>query len=369
MTLPKELDLTALSPTRLWVPKHVLITQAAAELPHTAEIVRRCEQAGVDDIRILPGNALTGLRGATERETYASAKNTLAVVVAPPSALKPQPIPPSADWRIDLARGCPAHCQYCYLAGSLQGPPVTRVYANIDDVLGGIRTHAGRGSVTSGTLERGGEGTTFELSCYTDPLGIESVTGSLAAAISRVGAGNFGSNVSLRFTTKFDDVGGLLNLNHGRRTRIRFSVNAAEVANRFEGGTARMPARLDALRTVAAAGYRVGLTIAPIMPIPGWREEYADLLDDVSAAVEGIDDLDLTAEIITHRFTPASKEVLLGWYPRTRLEMDEESRSRKRSKFGGVKYVYPKQTMTEMRGWFTSELERRLPAARLLYWT
>jgi spore photoproduct lyase len=49
--------------------------------------------------------------------------------------------------------------------------------------------------------------------------------------------------------------------------------------------------------------------------------------------------------------------------------MDEDSRSQKRSKFGGVKYVYPKQTMTEMRRWFTEELERRLPAARLLYWT
>ncbi|MBG6183963.1 hypothetical protein IWX65_001931 [Arthrobacter sp. CAN_A214] len=65
MTTAQELDLTSLSPTRLWVPKHVMITRAAAELPHTAGIIRRCERAGVDDIRILPGNALTGLRGAT----------------------------------------------------------------------------------------------------------------------------------------------------------------------------------------------------------------------------------------------------------------------------------------------------------------
>jgi spore photoproduct lyase len=130
-----------------------------------------------------------------------------------------------------------------------------------------------------------------------------------------------------------------------------------------------MPARLAALRAVATAGYRVGLTIAPVMPVPGWREQYGPLLDDVHEAVAGIRDLDLTAEIITHRFTPASKEVLLGWYPKTKLEMDEDSRSQKRSKFGGVKYVYPKQTMTEMRRWFTEELQRRLPAARLLYWT
>ena len=141
------------------------------------------------------------------------------------------------------------------------------------------------------------------------------------------------------------------------------------MANRFEGGTARVPARLQALRALALAGYPVGLTIAPVMPVDSWREGYGRLLDDVVAAVDGVRDLDLTAELITHRFTPASKDVLLGWYPRTKLEMDEDSRSRKTSKFGGVKYVYPKQIMSEMRSWFTAELDRRLPNSRLLYWT
>jgi spore photoproduct lyase len=354
---------------RLWVPKRALVTAAAAEQPHTAEIIRRCTAAGVEDIQTLPGNRLTGLTDGTAREVYARAKSTLAVVVAPPSARKPQPIPPSADWRIDLARGCPAHCQYCYLAGSLTGPPVTRVYANLDEVLAGIGTHAGRGTVTSTSTDRAHEGTTFELSCYTDPLGLEHLTGSLATTIGRVGAGHFGIDVSLRFTTKYDGVENLLGLGHNRRTRARFSVNAAEVAGRFEGGTASLPARLAALAAMARSGYPVGLTIAPVMPIPGWTDAYATLLDDVAAAVDGIADLDLTAEIITHRFTTGSKDVLLGWYPRTKLEMDEERRTRKRAKFGGVKYVYPKQTMTEMRTWFTGELARRVPAARLLYWT
>jgi spore photoproduct lyase len=359
----------ALRPARLWVPKRVLITRSAAEQPHTAEIVRRCQSANVREIEFLPGDRLTGLSGDTERETYARAKTTLAVVVAPPSLLKPQPIPPSADWRIDLARGCPAHCQYCYLAGSLSGPPVTRVYANLDDVLAGIPAHAGRGRVTSGTVERGHEGTTFEMSCYTDPLGIEHLTGSLSAAITRVGRGDFGQDVSLRFTTKFDAVEGLLDLSHGRRTRIRVSVNADEIAARFEGGTAPMPARLAALRRMALAGYPVGLTIAPVMPIPDWQAAYARLLEDVASAVADVPGLDLTAEIITHRFTPGSKDVLLEWYPKTKLEMDESSRSRKRNKFGGTKYVYPKDTMSQMRTWFAEALDRRLPGVQLLYWT
>ena len=37
--------------------------------------------------------------------------------------------------------------------------------------------------------------------------------------------------------------------------------------------------------------------------------------------------LDLTAELITHRFTPKSKAVQLGWYPGTALDLDESSRS------------------------------------------
>jgi spore photoproduct lyase len=354
---------------RSWVPKRVLITRSASELPHTAEIIRRCEVAGVTDIEILAGDRLTGLRGATPRETYARAKSTLAVVVAPPSACVPQPIPPSADWRIDLARGCPAHCQYCYLAGSLPGPPVIRAYANLDELLAGIGTHAGRGQVTYGTESRGHEGTTFELSCYTDPLGIEGVTGSLSRAITRVGRGDFGNGVQLRFTTKFDDVATIVDLPHARRTRARFSVNATEVARRFEAGTASISARLGALRSLAEAGYRVGLTIAPIMPVADWRQAYGTLLDEVAAAIDGIGDLDLSVELITHRFTPSSRETLLEWYPRTRLEMDPGQRAEKRSKFGGVKYVYPRDTMREMRQWFSDEIATRLPTAQILYWT
>ncbi len=361
--------------TRLWVPRRVLVTRSAAPLPHTGRILRRCADAGVTDVEFLGSARLTGLRVRgtdgtdDERATYARAKSTLAVVVSAPSKRKLQPIPPSADWRLDLAEGCPAHCQYCYLAGSLGGPPVTRVYADLDAVLAGMDAYVGAGSVTSGTVARGGEGTTFEASCYTDPLGIDHVTGSLSAAIAHVGTHAFAGPVQLRATTKFGAVEPLLDLPHGGRTRIRVSVNADAVAGRFEGGTDPVPARLAGLGLLARAGYPVGLTIAPIMPVPGWREEYGALLEAAAAELAGVAGLDLTVECITHRFTPKSKDVLAGWYPRTRLEMDPEQRSRKRGKFGAVKYVYPAERMRELRAWFDAELERRIPAARPLYWT
>ena len=354
--------------TRLWTPRHVVVTRSAAERPHAEEILRRVAAAGVDDVTFLKGDRLTGLRGADERATYARAKATLAVVVSPASKRTLQPIPPSADWRVDLAEGCPAHCQYCYLAGSLAGPPVTRVYADLDEILAGLDAYVGRGGVTSGTDARGNEGTTFEASCYTDPLGIEHLTGSLAATIAHVGTHRFPGPVQLRATTKFGAVGPLIGLPHAGRTRIRASVNSASAA-RFEGGTDPVATRLAGLGALARAGYPVGLTIAPIMPAGDWRAEYGALLDAAAAELSDVPGLDLTVECITHRFTPNSKQTLETWYPRTKLEMDPDARRRKFGKFGAVKYVYPADAMRELRTWFDDALATRLPAARTLYWT
>ena len=359
-------DLSGLAPpprpARRWTPKRVVVTPDALDHPHGRRIVERVESLGLE-VERLPANRLTGVRGDDERQTYVRAKSTMAIVVSPPSRRKLQPIAPSADWRFDLAEGCPAHCQYCYLAGSLSGPPVTRVYADVDEILAGLAPYVGEGTAK----RRPEEGTTFEASCYTDPLALEHLTGSWQRAVEHFG--QWEADVQLRWTTKYADVDTFTSLDHRGRTRVRFSVNATPVTTRMEGGTAKLEERIAALGTLARAGYPVGLTIAPIMPVPDWRSEYGRLLDLVAATVDGIPDLDLTAELITHRFTPGSKEVLLGWYPRTQLDMDESRRTQKRGKFGGVKHVYPKDVMSELRGWFESALAERLPACRILYWT
>jgi spore photoproduct lyase len=363
-------DLSAVAPpahpARSWTPKRVVATPAAYDHPHGRRIMALVEGLGLE-VERLRSNRLNGVRGETDRETYARAKATMAIVVSPPARRELQPIAPSADWRFDLAEGCPAHCQYCYLAGSLSGPPVTRVYADLDEILDNLAAYEGRGTVTSRRVARRDEGTTFEASCYTDPLALEHLTGSWRRAVEHFG--RWDAPVQLRWTTKFDDVGSFVGLPHAGRTRVRFSVNCLPVTSRFEGGTSRVADRLAALRTLATDGYPVGLTIAPIMVVPDWRDRYGELLDAVAAAVDGVPDLDLTAELITHRFTPGSKEVLLGWYPRTRLEMDEESRTRKHGKFGSVKYVYPADTMSELRSWFEAGIAERLPGCRVLYWT
>ncbi len=351
---------------KTWIRKRVVATPAALDWPHGRAMVDRAAALGAEVVR-LKSNRLTGLSQSDKRREYLLAKSTLAVTTASPAKRRLQPIPPSADWRFDLAEGCPAHCQYCYLAGSLSGPPVTRAYANLPEIFEGLGDYVGRGAITSRSVARAHEGTTFEASCYTDPLGIEHLTGSLAEAITVFGRWN--ADAQLRWTTKYDGVDSLLGLPHGGRTRVRFSVNAEPITRRLEGGTASLPARLRALGRMAEARYPVGLTIAPIMPIEDWRGSYGALLDDAAAALATAPALDLTVELITHRFTPGSKEVLTDWYPGSSLEMDESVRARKTTKFGSTKYVYPVETMRALRGWFEAEVARRLPAARILYWT
>lgn len=355
---PVEVAEPVASNSRLWLPKRVVFTPEALDEPFGQQILNRVKQYDLP-VEIMKNNRITGLRGETEKETYKIAKNTLAIVNAPPSAFKLRPIPPSADFQFHLAEGCPAHCQYCYLAGSLQGPPAIRVFANLPLILQNTLRYKSPKPTTS-----------FEASCYTDPLSIEHLTGSLQETIKFFGEQ---PNAHLRFVTKFHTVDPLLNIEHNGHTRWRISLNAAPVSRRLEGGTSSLPDRINALRKLAqpkelgGGNYPIGVVLAPIMAIPNWEQEYRVMLDELKNNLNFT--TDLTFELITHRFTPGSKEVLLGWYPNTSLEMDEAQRAVKRNKFGGTKYVYPADSMMAMKMFFYKEIKQRFPEAQILYWT
>jgi len=103
------------------------------------------------------------------------------------------------------------------------------------------------------------------------------------------------------------------------------------------------------------------------MPFDDWPLHYRRLFDLIGEVLNF--PCDLTFELISHRFTPGSKNVLQSWYPNSKLEMDESNRVMKRNKFGGVKYVYDGDTMKMMRRFFEQQIQERFPHAKILYWT
>lgn len=234
-----------------------------------------------------------------------------------------------------------------------------RAYGNLDEILAELPPAM---RAASGRNAEGG--TSFEASCYTDPLGIEHLPGSLSRCITFFADQPYGR---LRWVSKFTAVEPLLGLRHGGHTRCRVSVNADWVARQFEAGTPPVGSRLAAFRELGNAGYPLGCVIAPILPFEGWEQGYSELLERIHVELGRFSDL--TFELITHRFTPGSKAVLQDWYPASKLDLDQAQRAEKRNKFGGTKYVFAPAQMQHLKQFFQREIRRRFPGGRILYWT
>jgi spore photoproduct lyase len=58
-------------------------------------------------------------------------------------------------------------------------------------------------------------------------------------------------------------------------TIIAWSLNSPLVSQKYELGAPSFEQRLLAARKVQGAGYRVRIRLDPIVPIQGWKEEYA----------------------------------------------------------------------------------------------
>ncbi len=329
--------------------KRFLFEEKALEYPLGRDIYSRVQQWPVE-VKILKGGRISGIPGRTPAEAYREGKRTL--VVGLRKKLEFETCKPSAHYQLPLVSSCIGKCEYCYLQTQLGNKPYVKVNVNIAEIMAKTRELI---------KAREPEVTLFEASATSDPIPVERISGILGMAI-----GFFGSldNGRLRLVTKFADVEPLVNLQHHQRTTIRFSVNPSRLIQRFEHGTTPLEARLTAARRMLEAGYPIGLMIAPVFIEPGWQEEYRGLLDTIR---QYLDEVAFDLEIITHRFTTQAKGRILELYPESSLPMVESERRFKYGQFGYGKYVYPQETMAEVKNFFNGYLPQVLPGSRLLY--
>ncbi|MCJ7505130.1 hypothetical protein MUP05_01470 [Candidatus Bathyarchaeota archaeon] len=71
-----------------------------------------------------------------------------------------------------------------------------------------------------------------------------------------------------------------------KQTITAFSINAPEVARRYERSAPPPGERIEAARLLSEAGYDTRLRIDPIFPIENCREHYRDLLYSIFSALE-----------------------------------------------------------------------------------
>ncbi|WP_407673168.1 spore photoproduct lyase [Paenibacillus alkalitolerans] len=340
---------------KVFIPELVYFEPDSLEYPMGARIYKWAQENDLPIRMTTSHNRITDLPGETDLEKYKIAKRTLVVGVR--KTLEFDTSKPSAEYAIPVATGCMAHCHYCYLQTTLGAKPYVRVYVNIDDITNRALKYI---------EERKPEITRFEAACTSDPVGLEHITGSLSHLIEFMGKQEYGR---LRFVTKFNNVEPLLALEHNKRTRIRFSVNADYVIRNFEPATSSFTERIEAAGKVARAGYPLGFIIAPIIWHEGWEEGYAELIRSLKREVPPEAETELTFELIQHRFTKTAKRVIQARYPKTKLEMDEVKRKYKWGRWGQGKYVYPDEQANALREFLTEQIFANFPKASIDYFT
>ena len=80
------------------------------------------------------------------------------------------------------------------------------------------------------------------------------------------------------FVTKSTDVDNLIGIENKEQAVVSFSLNAPDVAERWEKAPSPA-ARIEAAGRLKDVGYEVRLRIDPMVPIEGWKEDYLGLLD------------------------------------------------------------------------------------------
>ncbi|MDF2881450.1 MAG: Spore photoproduct lyase [Clostridiaceae bacterium] len=328
----------------MFIPKRIIFEKDSLEYSMAKEILDEFKQRNnVEIINLTSNKYKQYIPGSDLFSQYREGKRTLIAGVK--KTLKFQSCKPSAHYQLPLVSGCMGQCEYCYLNTQLGDKPFIKVYVNVEDILQKAGTYI---------EERLPDITIFEGSATSDPLPVEPYTHSLEKAIIFFGKNK---NARFRFVTKYDNVDSLLKLEHNNHTEIRFSINTSYIANKYEHFTASPSRRIEASIKAAEAGYPTGFLIAPVFIYPNWKEEYHGLLLELRNKLPANLKFPLTFEIISHRFTTIAKNRILQIFPESDVPMNEEQRKFKYGQFGYGKYVYPKESIDEIKQFFMQDIE------------
>jgi spore photoproduct lyase len=167
--------------------------------------------------------------------------------------------------------GCPYSCSYCYLQTTFRGQIQPVAYTNRAKLLaeldawlaqpGSLRLNAGE---------------------LMDSLALDGVIPLVDDLVPRFAAQD---RHKLLLVTKSANVGNLLKHDPRGQIIVAFSVNATEVSAAYEKGPPEPLRRIEAAARVKDAGYHLTLRLDPMIPVDGWREDYARFLEEACRVV------------------------------------------------------------------------------------
>jgi spore photoproduct lyase len=169
------------------------------------------------------------------------------------------------------AYGCPFDCAWCYLKGTFRFLP-TRTKPVVKD-LKKVESHTRRflEEITIPEILNTGE--------IADSLMAEGSSEPFSKFIIPVFEEQ--NRHKVLFVTKSDNIKHLLEINPHNQAIISFSLNADEVAKRWERSAPSVDRRIEAGRRLSQVGYEVRIRIDPMVPVPEWKRHYINLIDQI----------------------------------------------------------------------------------------
>lgn len=141
------------------------------------------------------------------------------------------------------------------------------------------------------------------------------------------------------------------------------SVNPSDIISRVELGTSPLSRRLDALVKMAEAGYPVGILIAPVILLPNWESQYAELLTQLADRLPGWVRRGLSVEVIFMTYSYVHRAINKEAFPTAPDLFDLQKMTGR----GRGKYAYRNELYHQAEGWFRENIPRTLPESVLKY--
>lgn len=338
----------------MFIPKRIIFEKKALDYDMGQSIYQLFKDKKDIQIIELSNNRIKeNIPGDNLYDFYREGKKTLVVGIK--RGKKFQTCKPSAHYQLPLLSGCIGQCQYCYLNTNLGERPYMRVNVNLADIYANAQRYM---------AERLPDKTIFEGSATCDPIPVEPYSNALKQTIEFFAKSEKGR---FRFVTKYADVGTLLDIDHKDRTEVRFTLNTDRVIKDYEQGTASLKKRIEACKRIISAGYPTGFIIAPVFLYDNWKADYRNLLLDLKESLPRKTSHPISFEVISHRYTTRAKNIILDVFPGTILPMDDDLRTYKYGQFGYGKFVYTKEELSDIKVFFTEEINTIFEKAHIKY--
>ncbi len=293
-------------------PERIFIDKAVSEEPLTRQICSRFQDVPTYEVENYDWHKESSVNDPL-KNPLSKGKKTLHLKYFQGKSIKA--CPGFSDnlvccnyFTLDLIENCPFECTYCILQAFLNKPVIT-VHANLEDMLMQVRQ---RTSSQPETFFRIGTGEHSDSLALDKTLGINQHIIKFFAALP---------NALLELKTKSNQVEHLLELPHGGKTVISWSVNPQVIITKEELKTATLDERLKAARMASDAGYKVAFHFDPMIDYPDWEKGYQGLVEQIFDNISP--DRIAWVSLGTLRYISSLKSIVDVRFPNSRVFLGE----------------------------------------------